>query len=67
MDVLALWVVVVDEFRLDAEGVSAEVITLGLEEVGRQVLGAVTVVEAQGCAESGGGNTPEGTLGDNAI
>jgi len=50
---------------LDLEGVSTEVITLSLEQVGGQVLGAVTVVEAQRGAESRGRDTPQGTLADN--
>ena len=66
VDVLALLVLLVGEFGLDAEGVRTEVITLGLQQVGGQVLGAVTVVEAEGGAESGRGDTPESTLGDDA-
>ena len=65
VDVLALGVLVVGELGLDLEGVGTEVVTLGLEEVGGEVLGTVTVVEGQGGAEGRGGDTPEGTLGDN--
>ena len=43
VDVLADRVLLVGTLRLDAEGVGTEVITLSLQEVGRQVLGAVTV------------------------
>lgn len=43
MDVLSDLVLSVGELWLDLEGVGTEVITLGLEEVGREVLGAVTV------------------------
>lgn len=64
MDVLALGVLVVGELGLDLEGVGTEVVTLGLEEVGGEVLGTVTVVEGQSGAEAGGGDTPEGALGD---
>ena len=64
VDVLALLVLLVGEFGLDAEGVGTEVITLGLQQVGGQVLGAVTVVEAERGAESRCGDTPESTLGD---
>lgn len=66
MDVLALLVCLVGELRLDPEGVRAEVITLCLQQVGGQVPGAVSVVEAESGAECRCGNTPESTLGDNA-
>lgn len=65
MNILALWVGGVGEFGLDAEGVGTEVIALGLEEVGREFLGAVAIVEAEGSAESRGRDTPESTLADN--
>lgn len=65
VDVLALGVLLAGVLGLDAEGVGTEVVTLGLEHVGGEVLGAVTVVEGQGGAEGRGGDTPEGTLGDN--
>lgn len=66
MDVLALLVLLASVLWLDPEGVGAEVITLCLEEVGREVLCAVSVVEAESSAESRSGDTPEGALGDNA-
>jgi hypothetical protein len=65
VDVLADGVLVVGELGLDLEGVGTEVIALGLEEVGGEVLGTVTVVERQGGAEAGSGDTPLGALGDN--
>lgn len=65
VDVLALGQVGADEFGLDTEGMSTEVVTLRLQQVGGQVLGAVAVVEAQRSGEGRGGNTPEGTLADN--
>lgn len=65
VDVLALGVLLVGELGLDAEGVGTEVVTLGLEKVGGEVGGAVTVVEGQSAAEAGCGDTPLGTLGDN--
>ena len=40
VDVLALRVGLAGELRLDAEGVGTEVVTLGLQDVGREVLGA---------------------------
>jgi hypothetical protein len=64
VDVLALGVRLAGVLGLDAEGVGTEVVTLGLEEVGGQVLGSVSVVEGQGGAEGRGGNAPESTLGD---
>jgi hypothetical protein len=66
VDVLALLVLLVGVFWLDPEGVCAEVVTLCLEQVGGQVLRAVSVVEAERCAESGCGDTPESTLRDDA-
>jgi hypothetical protein len=66
VDILANLVCIVGVFWLDPEGVCAEVITLCLQQVGGEVLGTVTVVEAESGAESGGGNSPESTLGDNA-
>ena len=65
VDVLVLGVLLASELGVDAEGVGTEVVTLGLQQVGGQGLGAVAVVEAEGSAESGGGDTPEGTLADN--
>ena len=62
VDVLALLVLLVGVFGLDAEGVGTEVVTLGLQQVGGQVLGAVAIVEAESGAESGCGDTPESTL-----
>lgn len=66
MDVLALLVLFIGELGLDPEGVCTEVITLRLKKVGREVLGAVTVVEAESSAESRSWDTPESALGDNA-
>lgn len=65
VDVLALGVRLAGVLGLDAEGVGTEVVALGLEEVGGQVLGSVAVVEGQSGAEGGGGDAPESTLGDN--
>lgn len=64
VDILALGVVLVGALGLDAEGVSTEVVTLSLQQVGREVSGAVSVVEAQSSAEGGSGDTPEGALAD---
>lgn len=65
MDVLALGEVLVGELRLDAEGVGTEVVTLSLQQVGGQVLGAVAVVEAEGSSEGGQRDTPQSRLADN--
>lgn len=43
MNVLSLWVLGRGELWLDLEGVGTEVVSLGLEEVGWEILGAVTV------------------------
>lgn len=64
MDILALGEGLAGILGLDAESVSTEVITLGLEEVGGQVLGAVAVVEAESSGESRSGNTPQSGLAD---
>ena len=64
VNVLALRVFFAGVLRLDPEGVCTKVVTLSLEEVGGQVLGAVSVVEAKSSAESGRGNTPQSSLGD---
>lgn len=64
MDVLALGEGLAGVLGLDVEGVGTEVVTLGLEQVGGQVLGAVAVVEAEGGGEGGSRNTPEGSLAD---
>jgi hypothetical protein len=67
VNVLSLLVLLVGAFRLDPEGVRAEVVTLCLEQVGGQVLRTVPVVEAERGAESGSGDTPQSTLGDGAV
>lgn len=64
MNVLALGEGLVGALGLDAESVGTEVVTLGLEQVGGQVAGAVAVVEAEGGGESGRGDTPESSLAD---
>lgn len=65
MDVLALGEVLVGILGLDAESVGTEVVTLGLQQVGGQVLGAVAVVEAEGSGEGGQRDTPQSRLADN--
>jgi hypothetical protein len=67
VDILALGVLSAGELRLDPEGVRAEVVTLCLQEVGGQVLRTVTVVEAEGGAKGRSGDTPESSLGHNAL
>ncbi|KAI7288172.1 6-phosphogluconate dehydrogenase, decarboxylating [Hortaea werneckii] len=64
VDVLALRVGLAGELRLDAEGVGTEVVTLGLQDVGREVLGAEAVVEGKGGGEGRSRDTPESALGD---
>jgi hypothetical protein len=48
----------------DLEGVGTKVVTLSLEEVGRDNLAPVTVEEGQCSAEGGCGDTPEDGLCD---
>lgn len=64
MDVLALGVLAAGVLGLDPERVRTEVVTLSLEQVRRQVLGAVAVEEAERSAEGRSGDTPESTLAD---
>ena len=56
VDVLTLGVSLARILRLDDEGVSTEVISLSLQKIGRQILGAVAVKECKSCAESRSGN-----------
>lgn len=60
MDVLALLILSIRELRLDVEGMGAEVISLTLEQVGGQVLGAVAVEPGQSGGEGGRWDTEEG-------
>lgn len=57
MSVSANLELVIGILWLDLEGVGTKVVTLGLEKVGRQVLGAVTVEEGQRSAECRHGDT----------
>lgn len=65
MNVLAVGVLVAGVLGLDVESVSTKVITLSLQQVGGQVLGAVTVEPRQGSGESGSRDTKLGRLGNN--
>lgn len=65
MDILTDLVLVIGELRLDLEGVGTEVITLSLEKVGREVLGAVSIEPRESSGESRGWDTEESSLGDN--
>lgn len=62
VDVLAFLVRVVGVFWLDSERVRTEVITLCLQQVGRQVFSTVSIVETQSSAEGRCGNSPESAL-----
>ena len=64
MDVLTLGVGLTGELGLDAESVGTEVVTLGLQQIGGKVLGAVTIVESKGSGESGERDTPQSRLAD---
>lgn len=48
----------------NTEGVGTEVVTLRLEEVGRDNFTAVAIEEGEGSAEGRCGDTPEDSLGD---
>lgn len=65
MDVLANRVLVGSSLGLDSEGVGTEVVTLGLQQVGRQVLSAVTVEPRQSSGEGWGWDTELSSLGNN--
>lgn len=65
VDVLALRVLRGGVLRLDLESVSTEVVTLGLEQVRRQVLGAVAIEPRQRRRESRGRDTEQRRLGNN--
>jgi len=64
VNVLSLLILSTRELGLDLESVSAEVITLSLEEVGREILGAVSVKPGQSGGESWGRYPEECGLGD---
>ncbi|KAI6759042.1 hypothetical protein HG531_014038 [Fusarium graminearum] len=65
VNVLAVGVLLAGVLGLDAEGVGTEVVTLSLEKVGGEVLGAVTVEPRQGGGEGGSRDTKKGGLGNN--
>lgn len=62
VNVLTLGVLLTGVLWLDPESVGAKVVTLCLQEVGREILRTVAVVEAQRGAESRGRDTPKGAL-----
>jgi hypothetical protein len=64
MNVLAFLVLGAGKLRLNLEGVGTEVISLGLQKVGWQILGAVTVEPRQSGGEGWGWDTEESGLGD---
>lgn len=65
MSVSADLELVVGILWLDLESVGTKVVTLSLEKVGRQVLGAVTIEEGQGGAECRHGNARLNSKGNN--
>ena len=64
MNVGVSGVLLVRGLGLHLEGVGAKVVALRLEQVGGEVLGAVSIKPRQGGAEARGGDTEEGGLGD---
>lgn len=65
VNVLSELVFIVGELWLDLEGVSTEVVSLSLEQVGRKILGTVTIKPTEGGAESRGWYSKKSSLGDN--
>jgi hypothetical protein len=65
VNIFTFWVLFVRILRLDEESVSTKIITLCLEKIGREILGAVTVVPAERGTESGKWDTPHCTFADN--
>ncbi len=65
MDVFALRVLLASKFGLDAESVRAKVVALGLEEIRRQVLATITIIEAESSAEGRQWNAPQRALANN--
>ena len=59
---LAFGILLVGILGLDLEGMCAEVISLSLQKICRQILGSIPVIEAQSGAEGGCRNTPESTF-----
>jgi len=64
VDVLVRRVLLVGLLGLDAEGVGAEVVTLGLEQVGREVLRPVPIEPRQRSREGRGRDAEQSRLGD---
>jgi hypothetical protein len=64
MDILTDLVLRILKLRLDLEGVRAKVISLRLQQVGGQILGAVAVEPGERGGEGRGGDAEEGGLGD---
>src|SRR5271156_663102 len=64
VDVLALWILLARELRLDDERVGAKVVTLSLDHVRGAVLRAVPVEPCKSGGKGRSGNTPLNTLAD---
>lgn len=64
MDVLSFLVFGTGELWLNLEGMGAEVISLGLEQVGWKILGAVTIEPRKSSRESRGWDAKKSGLGD---
>ena len=64
MNILALGVLLTRMLRLDLERMRTEVIALSLEEIGREILGAVAVEPRERGAESWCGNAKECSFGN---
>lgn len=64
MYILAFWIFLIGVFRLDLEGVGSEVVSLGLKQVGGQILSTITVEPAESSTESRGRYSEKRCLGD---
>ena len=65
MNVFAYGILVVGVLWLNSKGMGTEIISLSLKKIGREVFRSITIVEAEGGAESGRGNTPKSPFTDN--
>lgn len=65
MNVLPLRILLARVLWLDSERVSTKVIPLCLKQIGRKVLGAVAIKEAESSTKGWRGNPPQGTFADN--
>ncbi len=63
--ILVFRILLASILRLDPKCVSTEVVSLGLQQVCREVFRAVPIIPAESSAESGRGYSPQRALADN--